>query len=88
MMEILQADERILKDPEPVIMLGELADSSVNFNVRPWVESGDYWNVMADVTEKVKLAFDDAGISIPYPQMDVHMTTMEGTNSGEQQVAA
>ena len=84
MMDLLKADERILEDPEPVIMLGELADSSVNFNVRPWVKSGDYWDVMADVTEKIKLAFDEAGISIPYPQMDVHLATMDGTNSEEQ----
>ena len=53
--------------------VGELADSSVNFNVRPWVASGDYWGVYFDLNENVKLAFDEAGISIPYPQMDVHM---------------
>jgi len=52
--------------------VGELADSSVNFNVRPWVKSGDYWDVKFDLTEKVKLAFDDNNISIPYPQMDIH----------------
>ena len=78
----------INEDTNEVIMLGELADSSVNFNVRPWVESGDYWDVMADVTEKIKLAFDDAGISIPYPQMDVHVATLEGTKSGGQPAAA
>jgi len=53
--------------------VGELADSSVNFNVRPWVKSADYWNVKFDLTEQIKLAFDDNGISIPYPQMDVHL---------------
>ena len=54
-------------------MVGELADSSVNFFVRPWVKNADYWDVKWDITERVKLAFDDNGISIPYPQMDVHV---------------
>ncbi|MFV0476442.1 MAG: mechanosensitive ion channel family protein [Parahaliea sp.] len=71
--DIINADERILKDPEPVIALGELADSSVNFIVRPWVKSADYWNVLWDTTETVKQRFDAEGISIPYPQMDVHL---------------
>jgi len=53
--------------------INELADSSVNFNVRPWVKSADYWPVRADMLEKVKLAFDANGISIPYPQQDVYM---------------
>ena len=70
---IIDADERILKDPAPLIAVGELGDSSVNFNVRPWVASGDYWAVRFDLNEKIKLAFDDAGISIPFPQMDVHV---------------
>lgn len=71
--EIVAADERVLKDPAPVIALGELADSSVNFLVRPWAKSGDYWSLMWDTTEAVKLKFDEVGISIPYPQMDVHL---------------
>ncbi len=71
--DIMRQDERILADPAPSIALGELADSSVNFNVRPWVKSGDYWPVRADLLEKVKLAFDANGISIPYPQQDVYM---------------
>lgn len=71
--QALDADERILKDPEPLIAVGELADSSVNFNVRPWVKSEDYWSVRFDLTERVKLMFDENGISIPFPQMDVHM---------------
>lgn len=71
--DIVNADERILKDPEPVIAVSELADSSVNFIVRPWVKSGDYWGVYWDLTEAVKLRFDQEGISIPYPQQDVHM---------------
>ena len=73
--EIVTGDERVLKDPEPLIAVSELADSSVNFVVRPWVKSGDYWAVMFDLTEKVKLTFDEQGISIPYPQMDVHTST-------------
>ena len=73
MEDIMKQDERILADPAPSIALGELGDSSVNFNVRPWVNSGDYWPVRADLLEKIKLAFDANGISIPYPQQDVHM---------------
>ncbi|GAB3486122.1 mechanosensitive ion channel family protein [Marinomonas epiphytica] len=71
--EIVQADERILKEPECTIAVSELADSSVNFVVRPWVNAADYWTVRADVLEKVKYAFDERGIGIPYPQMDVHV---------------
>ncbi|MCA9252257.1 MAG: mechanosensitive ion channel, partial [Phycisphaerales bacterium] len=70
---LLDADERVLKDPAPTIAVSELADSSVNFVVRPWVNSADYWAVMFDMTEKVKLAFDEKGISIPFPQTDVHL---------------
>jgi len=77
MQSILEADERILKEPAPLIAVAELGDSSVNFAVRPWVNSSDYWGVKFDVTEKIKLAFDDAGISIPYPQMDVHISKPE-----------
>jgi len=73
MQSILEADKRVLKEPATLIAVAELADSSVNFAVRPWVKAEDYWAVKFDVTEKVKLAFDDAGISIPYPQMDVHI---------------
>jgi len=71
--KLVAEDERILKDPAPVIALSELGDSSVNFVVRPWVNSADYWAVMWDMNEKVKLTFDEEGISIPYPQMDVHL---------------
>lgn len=73
MEHIVQQDDRILTDPAPAIALGELADSSVNFNVRPWVKADDYWPVRADLLEKIKLAFDANGISIPYPQHDVYM---------------
>lgn len=70
---ILNSDERILKDPPPTVAVSELADSSVNFVVRPWVKSGDYWNVYFDLLEKIKTRFDEVGITIPYPQMDVHL---------------
>jgi small conductance mechanosensitive channel len=75
--EIIAADERVLPEPAPVIALGELADSSVNFVVRPWAKAEDYWGLLWDTTETVKLKFDEAGISIPYPQMDVHLDKPE-----------
>jgi small conductance mechanosensitive channel len=75
--EIIAADNRVLAEPAPVIALSELADSSVNFIVRPWVNAGDYWDLLWDTTESVKLKFDEAGISIPYPQMDVHLNKSE-----------
>jgi small conductance mechanosensitive channel len=71
--DIVNADDRVLKDPEPVIAVSELADSSVNFVVRPWVNKADYWKVYWDLTEKVKITFDAENISIPYPQTDVHL---------------
>jgi len=72
LLEILNSDERILKDPEPFVAVSELADSSVNFVTRAWVKSDDYWGVYFDLLERVKLTFDEKGISIPYPQMDIH----------------
>lgn len=72
MQDVLTSHELILDDPAPVIMVAELGDSSVNFNVRPWVKSSDYWPVRSDLLEKIKLAFDENNISIPYPQMDIH----------------
>ena len=74
---VLAADERVLKEPEPLVAVAELGDSSVNFNVRPWCSTGDYWNVYFDTHENIKIAFDEAGISIPYPQMDVHMNKID-----------
>ena len=74
---IIAADERVLADPAAVIVVGELADSSVNFLVRPWVNAADYWGVYWDTTETVKLKFDQAGLSIPYPQMDLHINNPE-----------
>jgi small conductance mechanosensitive channel len=71
--ELIAADERILSDPECLIAVSELADSSVNFNVRPWVKSADYWGVKFDLTEAIKKRFDKEGISFPFPQQDVHL---------------
>ena len=73
MKKILSEHPLVLKDPEPVVTVNELADSSVNFNCRPWVKTADYWTVYADVTRKVKEEFDKEGISIPYPQSDIHL---------------
>jgi len=71
--QIVNADERVLKDPAPTVAVGELGASSVDFIVRTWVKSADYWAVKWDITEAVKLKFDEENISIPFPQMDLHM---------------
>lgn len=71
--QIIAEDERVLQEPAATVAVLELANSSVNFAVRPYVSVGDYWNVLFDTTEKVKLLFDQEGISIPYPQQDVHL---------------
>ena len=70
---ILGANECVLKDPGPTIGLLELGDSSVNFAVRPWVKTGDYWPTLFALQEEIKTRFDQEGISIPYPQRDIHM---------------
>lgn len=70
---ILAEDDRILKDPAPTIGVLALADSSINFAVRPWVKTSDYWAVYFDTHEKIKKRFDAEGISIPFPQRDVHL---------------
>lgn len=70
---VLAEEKRILPAPEPMIAVSELADSSVNFVVRPWVKTSEYWSVYFALTENIKLAFDANGISIPFPQQDVHM---------------
>jgi small conductance mechanosensitive channel len=70
---LVQTDTRILKDPEPAVVLSELADSSVNFAVRVWCNAADYWNIFFDMQEKVKESFDKEGISIPFPQQDLHV---------------
>ncbi len=70
---LIEEDERALKDPEPLIVVGALGESSVDLTVRVWTKSGDLWPFYWDMHEKVKKAFDAEGISIPFPQRDVHM---------------
>jgi len=70
---ILEKHEMVLDDPEPMVKLHELGDSSVNFIVRPWVKTDDYWDVYWDVTREVKMRFDAESVSIPFPQRDVHL---------------
>lgn len=72
MTDIIKTEPRVLADPEPQIVVGELGASSVNFYVRPWVKTEDYWEVRFALNEKIKIAFDQNGITIPFPQMDVH----------------
>ena len=73
LMELMNADERILQDPEPFVGLKELGDSSVNFATRAWVKGEDYWGVFFDMNNNVYNAFNEKGINIPFPQMDVHV---------------
>jgi small conductance mechanosensitive channel len=70
---LLDGDDRILDDPEPFIAVKELADSSVNFTVRAWVNASDYWGVFFRMNEEVYKTFDKEGLNIPYPQSDVHL---------------
>lgn len=70
---LLEADDRVMKDPAYFIALGALADSSVNITVRAWVASEDYWGVFFDMNEKVYKTFPKEGLNIPFPQMDVHL---------------
>ena len=70
---VLAGDEKVLEEPSPTVAVVELGDSSVNFVVRPWVNADDYWDVYFDITAKIKLSLDQNGISIPYPQRDIHM---------------
>jgi small conductance mechanosensitive channel len=73
MEDLLAADERVLKDPAPTIAVSNLGDSSVDFVVRPWVNAADYWALKFDFTQAVKEKFDAEGVSIPFPQRDVHL---------------
>jgi small conductance mechanosensitive channel len=73
--DIISKDERIMADPAPLIVVGELADSSVNFIVRVWTRTGDYWAVNFDMNETIKNRFDEAGIGIPFPQRDIHIVS-------------
>jgi small conductance mechanosensitive channel len=83
--EAIETHELVLEDPEPIVRLHELGESSVNFVVRPWVKTDDYWPVYWDVTRAVKLAFDAQGVSIPFPQRDVHVfnESPQGATLGE-----
>jgi len=71
--EVINADERVLKDPAPQVVVAEMADSSVNLHVRPWSATSDFWGVYFDFQKNIKERFDQEGISIPYPQQDVYM---------------
>ena len=75
--KVLEADDRVLKDPGYTIGVCALADSSVNFVVRPWVKSENYWGAFFDLYENIKVALDEAGIEIPFPQRDVHLIQPE-----------
>mgnify|MGYP001817322652 CR=1 FL=1 len=75
-MGVLKSHDKVLEDPAPAVIVSNLGDSSVDFNVRPWVNNSDYWGVYSDVLHQAKLALDEAGVSIPYPQSDVHMHTV------------
>jgi len=75
--KVVSADKRVLKDKDITIAVSELADSSVNLVVRPWVKTEDYWGVYFDLTETIKTTFDKEGISIPYPQRDLHIVSGE-----------
>ncbi|MBN1592032.1 MAG: mechanosensitive ion channel [Candidatus Coatesbacteria bacterium] len=80
---VLAADERILKDPAPMVAVSELADSSVNFVVRPWTKTADYWDVYFGTIKAIKEKFDADGISIPFPQTDVHIIGQGGVTAGQ-----
>ena len=70
---MMKADERVLDEPEPMVVVSEFGNSSVNFAVRPWVKKEDYWGVFFDMQKAVKQRFDKEGISVPFPQHDVHL---------------
>jgi small conductance mechanosensitive channel len=74
--ELLQADGRVLQEPPPLVVVSELADNSVNFTVRAWTATSDYWGVYFDMQEAVKKRFDAVGLEIPFPQRDVHLHTV------------
>jgi small conductance mechanosensitive channel len=73
--DIISKDSRIHADPAPQVVVAELADSSVNFVVRVWTDTGDYWGVKFDATETIKNRFDAEGIGIPFPQRDIHIVS-------------
>ena len=71
--KLMEEDERVMKDPAPFVGVNELADSSVNFVMKMWVKGADYWDVFYDMQERIKLALDENGIEIPFPNITVHM---------------
>ncbi len=75
--KVMEADDRVLKDPAPTTMVMNLGASSVDINMRFWVNNSDYWAVLFDTNKAAKIAIEAAGCSIPYPQQDVHMHTVE-----------
>ncbi|MEE4246818.1 MAG: mechanosensitive ion channel domain-containing protein [Kangiellaceae bacterium] len=79
--KVINDESRILPEPAPVIALSEFADSSINFIVRPWVNSSEYWDVKWSLNEKVKQAFDQNNLSIPYPQMDLHIANSDSNKA-------
>jgi len=80
--KLIESDIRILKDPAPLAVVSELGDSSVNFTVRVWCNSSDYSGIFFDMQENVKLEFDNEGISIPFPQRDIHVYNQQELNGG------
>ena len=76
-LDVLKSDKRVLSNPAPQVAVSKFADSSVNIVVRPWVKTSDYWNFFFDFKKKIKQTYDKQGISIPFPQMDVHLDKVE-----------
>ena len=82
LMALLEGDERVLKDPAPQVMVKELADSSVNLNLRCWAKADDYWDLLFDLNKAAKARVEAAGCSIPFPQRDVHMIAAAPAGEG------
>ena len=81
--ELISKEDRILKDPEPAVLVSELADSAVNITIRVWCKTQDYWDIHFEMIEKVKLTFDQEGINFPFPQMDVYLSKQDSITSQE-----
>ncbi len=84
---LMEADPRVLQEPAPSVVVLELGESSVDLGVRPWVGNKDWWEVKCDLLEKIKLTFDQEGISIPFPQRDVHLFATNGAEAGSGEAA-
>jgi small conductance mechanosensitive channel len=80
LLDLVAEDERVLDEPEPTMKVGSFGDSSVNLLLRPWVKTDDYWEVLWDLNKRVKQAFDREGITIPFPQRDVHVFQDRASN--------